>query len=300
MNINLKSFLLTVTAVLFWSTAATAFKLTLEGMNTIQLLFYSAIVSTIILSLILYYNSPTEIRKVVEKKYLAKNLLLGLINPFIYYIVVLKAYDILPAQEAMILNYTWPINITVLSILLLGQKLNLRIVIGLALAFIGVVVIVTRGNIFSLEFHNTLGVILALGSSYIWAIYWVLNLKDGRSELVKLFAAFFYGTIYIFIYVLIFDSFILDNYIYLVGAVYVGLFEMGITFFLWLKGLQLSSNKAKTATLVYISPFLSIIFIALVLNEKIFLSSLVGLFFIIVGILFQHIYVVGGKFKFKI
>ncbi len=300
MNINLKSFLLTVSAVLFWSTAATAFKLTLEGMNTIQLLFYSAIVSTIILSLILYYNSPTEIRKVVEKKYLAKNLLLGLINPFIYYIVVLKAYDILPAQEAMILNYTWPINITVLSILFLGQKLNLRIVIGLALAFIGVVVIVTRGNIFSLEFHNTLGVILALGSSYIWAIYWVLNLKDGRSELVKLFAAFFYGTIYIFIYVLIFDSFILANYIYLVGAVYVGLFEMGITFFLWLKGLQLSSNKAKTATLVYISPFLSIIFIALVLNEKIFLSSLVGLFFIIVGILFQHIYVIGGKFKFKI
>jgi drug/metabolite transporter (DMT)-like permease len=214
--------------------------------------------------------------------------------------VVLKAYDILPAQEAMILNYTWPINITVLSILFLGQKLNLRIVIGLALAFIGVIVIVTRGNIYSLEFHNTLGVILALGSSYIWAIYWVLNLKDGRSELVKLFAAFFYGTIYIFIYVLFFDSFILDNYIYLAGAVYVGLFEMGITFFLWLKGLQLSSNKAKTATLVYISPFLSIIFIALVLNEKIFLSSLVGLFFIIVGILFQHIYIVGGKLKFKI
>ncbi len=300
MNINLKSFLLTVIAVLFWSTAATAFKLTLEGMNTIQLLFYSAIVSTIILSVILLYNSPTEIKKVFGRKYLAKNLLLGFINPFIYYIVVLNAYDILPAQEAMILNYTWPINITVLSIIFLGQKLNLRITIGLLLAFVGVVIIVTRGNIFSLEFHNTWGVILALGSSYIWAIYWILNLKDGRSELEKLFAAFFYGTIYIFIYVLFFDSFILDNYFYLVGAVYVGLFEMGITFFLWLKGLQLSSNKAKTATLVYISPFLSIIFIALILNEKIFISSLVGLLFIIVGILFQHIYIAGGKIKFKI
>ena len=300
MNINLKSFLLTVTAVLFWSTAATAFKLTLDGMNTIQLLFYSAIVSTVILSIILFFNSPSQLKNVFEKKYLTKNLLLGLINPFIYYIVVLNAYDLLPAQEAMILNYTWPINITVLSILFLGQKLNLRIIIGLALAFIGVIVIVTRGNIYSLEFHNTLGVILALGSSYIWAIYWVLNLKDGRSELVKLFAAFFYGTIYIFIYVLFFDSFFLENYFYLFGAVYVGLFEMGITFFLWLKGLKLSSNKAKTATLVYISPFLSIIFIALILNEKIFLSSLVGLCFIIVGILFQHIYIVGGKVKFKI
>ena len=292
--------MLTVTAVLFWSTAATAFKLTLDGMNTIQLLFYSAIVSTVILSIILFFNSPSQLKNVFEKKYLAKNLLLGLINPFIYYIVVLNAYDLLPAQEAMILNYTWPINITVLSILFLGQKLNLRIIIGLALAFIGVIVIVTRGNIYSLEFHNTLGVILALGSSYIWAIYWVLNLKDGRSELVKLFAAFFYGTIYIFIYVLFFDSFFLENYFYLFGAVYVGLFEMGITFFLWLKGLKLSSNKAKTATLVYISPFLSIIFIALILNEKIFLSSLVGLCFIIVGILFQHIYIVGGKVKFKI
>lgn len=300
MNVNLKSFLLTVTAVLFWSTAATAFKLTLEGMNTIQLLFYSAIVSTAILSIILFFNSPSQIKKVLEKKYLAKNLLLGLINPFIYYIVVLNAYDMLPAQEAMILNYTWPINITVLSILFLGQKLNFRIIIGLLLAFIGVVIIATRGNIFSLQFHNTWGVILALGSSYIWAIYWILNLKDGRSELEKLFAAFFYGTMYIFIYVLLFDSFILENYFYLFGAVYVGLFEMGITFFLWLKGLQLSSNKAKTATLVYISPFFSIIFIALILNEKIFLSSLVGLFLIIVGILFQHIHIISGKVKFKI
>lgn len=300
MNINLKSFLLTLTAVLLWSTAATAFKITLKGMNTIQLLFYSAVVSTLILSLILFYTSPLEIKKVIEKKYLAKNLLFGFINPFIYYIVLLKAYDTLPAQEAMILNYTWPINITVLSILFLGQKLNLRIITGLTLAFIGVIVIITRGNIFSLEFHNTLGVILALGSSYIWAIYWVLNLKDKRSDLSKLFAAFFYGSIYIFIYVLFFDSFIPNNYVYLFGAVYVGLFEMGITFFLWLKGLQLSSNKAKTATLVYISPFLSIIFIAMILNEKIFISSLIGLIFIVFGILVQHIHWENKRIKIKL
>lgn len=295
-----KSFLLTISAVLLWSTAATAFKLTLNGMNTVQLLFYSSVVSCIILFSLSYKNYSNELKKIFSKKYILKNISLGFLNPFFYYLVVLKAYALLSAQEAMILNYIWPIIITLFSVLFLNSKFTTRIILGIILAFAGVIVIGTKGEIFTFKFENTLGLALAVFSPFIWSIYWILNLKDSRPELVKLFSGFIFGTILIFFYVLLFDDFKLNNYNYLFGAIYVGLFEMGITFFLWLKGLQLSLNKAKTATLVYLSPFLSIIFIALFLDEKILESSVIGLYLIIAGISIQHIVFENGKIKIKL
>jgi len=50
--------------------------------------------------------------------------LLGLINPFIYYLILLKAYQLLPAQVAQPLNMIWPIILVFLSIPLLGQKIK--------------------------------------------------------------------------------------------------------------------------------------------------------------------------------
>jgi drug/metabolite transporter (DMT)-like permease len=151
------------------------------------------------------------------------------------------------------------------------------------------VIIATRGDLFGLSFHNLFGVILAVGSSLIWAAFWTMSLIDKRKNSIKLFAAFLYGTIFTFIFVLVFESFHITSIEYLFGAIYIGLFEMGITFFLWMKGLQLSINKAKTSTLAYLSPFISLIFIALILGETILLSSILGLVFIVGGILYQQL-----------
>jgi drug/metabolite transporter (DMT)-like permease len=90
------------------------------------------------------------------------------------------------------------------------------------------------------------------------------------------------------IYIIIFDSFIVAKPLALLGAAYIGLFEMGITFILWLKGLELSTNKTKSSTLAYLSPFMSFGFITLVLGEELLLSSVIGLALIISGISIQH------------
>ncbi len=236
-----------------------------------------------------WHNSPKELSDVFKGKYFFKNLLLGLINPFAYYLVLFKAYSLLPAQEAQPLNYTWPIAIALMTSIFLKQKLTIRTIIGLLSAFVGVVIIATHGKVLSLSFHNTLGVILATGSSIIWATFWILNLKDKRDSSVKLFAAFLFGCILSSVYILLFDSFSVSNIKFIFGAIYVGFFEMGITFFLWMKGLQLSSDRAKTSTLAYLSPFISLIFIAIILKENILPSSILGLVFIIGGILYQHL-----------
>ncbi|MBI1937557.1 MAG: EamA family transporter [Ignavibacteriales bacterium] len=284
-----KSLLFALSAVLFWSTVATAFKLTLAGMSNAQLLFYSSLTSLIVLFFFVLAYSPNELKQFFKKHHLKNNLVLGFINPFIYYLILFKAYSILPAQEAQPVNLTWPLIISIFSALFLKQKLTVKVMTGMLVSFIGVVVIATRGNIFSLHFHNLYGVILALSSSFIWASFWILNLLDSREESTKLFGAFFFGTIYTGIYIFFFDSFGPVETKYMLGAIYVGLFEMGITFFLWLKALSLSDNKAKTSTVVYLFPVISLFFIALVLEEKLFVSSIIGLVMIVGGILVQQI-----------
>ncbi len=275
-------------AVLFWSTVATAFKLTLRGMSNSQMLFYSSLTSVVVLFFFAFINAPKELKQFFSKHHLKNNMVLGLINPFVYYLILFEAYKVLPAQEAQPINLTWPLVISIFSVIFLKQKLSLRTILGLIISFIGVVVIATRGNIFSLHFHNLYGVVLALSSSFIWASFWILNLLDNREESVKLFGSFFFGTIYTGTYIFFSGSFGPIELKYLFGAIYIGLFEMGITFFLWLKALSLSDNKAKTSTMVYLFPVISLFFIALVLKEELFTSSIIGLVMIVGGILVQR------------
>ena len=64
---------------------------------------------------------------------------------------------------------------------------------------------------------------------------------------------------------------------------------MGITFLLWLKALKLSKTTAHVASLVYLAPFFSLVVISFVVNEKILLSTIIGLIFIVGGIILQKL-----------
>ena len=74
----------------------------------------------------------------------------------------------------------------------------------------------------------------------------------------------------------------------ILGAIYVGLFEMGITFLFWLKAMQNATNTVKIANLIFISPFLSLIYIYFILHEPIYISTLYGLLLIIAGLIIQQ------------
>ena len=63
---------------------------------------------------------------------------------------------------------------------------------------------------------------------------------------------------------------------------------MGITFLFWLKAMQNTSNTVKIANLIFLSPFLSLIYIYFILHEAIYISTIIGLIFIILGLLIQQ------------
>jgi drug/metabolite transporter (DMT)-like permease len=255
------------------------------------MLTIASLVSTIVLFIILVSGRKVNLIRNSTGKEILSSALLGLINPFLYYLILLRAYQLLPAQVAQPLNMIWPIILVFLSVPLLGQKIGLKSYIALFISFAGVFIISSQGKLFGHMHADIRGVLLATGSSVFWAFYFILNVRDKREETIKLFLNFLFGTIYLVAALLITGKWNLEGSSIkgIIPAVYIGIFEMGITFWFWLKALQMASSTDKVSNLVYIAPFLSLVFVHFILHEPVYYTTPAGLVLIISGIWIQNI-----------
>lgn len=288
-NKTRQSYIYALLAILFWSTVPTAFKISLGELSILHMLIIASVTSAIVLFFLILKERKTSLLKLQTGRDLVNSAILGLINPFLYYMILLKAYQLLPAQVAQPLNMIWPIILVFLSVPLLKQKIAVKSFVALFISFIGVYIISSQGNLFNPGHTDIRGVLLATGSSVFWAFYFILNVRDKRDEAIKLFMNFLFGSFYLFITLIITGSW--PGSIGLKGfasSVYIGLFEMGITFFLWLKALQMSATTDKVSNLVYLAPFISLIFVHFILHEPVFYTTPAGLLLIISGILIQN------------
>ena len=288
-NNNLKlAYKYALVSVFLWSTVATAFKVSLQYLSPEELVLYASSTSLIVLLGVLIYQKKLSLIKMHLKNNFILIATLGLINPFLYYLILFKAYDLLPAQEAQAINYTWALMLAFLSVPLLKQKLRFNDIIAGIICYFGVLIISTKGEPFGLNFSNLEGVFLALLSTVLWAFYWIFNTKIKADPVVALFCNFLIAMPCIIGYVIFTQELSLPSIKGVLSASYVGLFEMGITFLFWLKAMQITPNTSKIANLIFISPFLSLIFIYFIVQEPIFVSTLFGLLFIILGLFIQQ------------
>ena len=274
--------------VLFWSTVATAFKLSLRHVNADALVFYSSLVSVVVLLCITLATGRLGQLREWRIGDFSASLCLGFLNPFLYYHVLFRAYDLLPAQEALTLNFIWPMVLALFSILLLRQPISVRAVVAMAVSFSGVVTIATRGNPLELNLANPQGVALALASTLIWTLYWIYGVKDARDPVTRLLVNFVFGCGLSGGYLWLSGSLETPEPLGLAGAAYIGTFEMGIAFVAWLRALKLSRTTAQVGQLIYLTPFLSLLLISLFVGEPIYPSTVAGLALIIGGIALQR------------
>ncbi len=274
--------------MLLWSTVASAFKLSLEHLEPAQLLLVAATVSLVVLCAILAARGRLRLLFSFTRRQYAFSALMGFMNPALYYMVLFEAYDRLAAQEAQALNYTWALALALLSVPLLKQRLTVRDAVAGLVCYGGAFVTATRGNVSSFDPSNAVGVALALGSAFIWALYWILNTRDDRDPVAGQALNFAFGLPWIVVACAIGVGFDVRDWRGLFGGAYVGLFEMGITFVVWSSALKLTRSAARIGNLIFISPFLSLVLIRYVVGEPIAQSTVVGLALIVGGLLLQQ------------
>jgi len=131
-----KAYLFALLAVLFWSTMSSAFKITLRYIAFDQLLLWSSLFGAITLVLVNQLGKKPLIFKCISRKELLASAVMGFFNPFLYYLVLFKAYELLEAQIAGTLNYTWPIVLVILSIFLLKQRISTWSIVAILISFL--------------------------------------------------------------------------------------------------------------------------------------------------------------------
>lgn len=282
-----QSYLYAGITVAFWSTVATAFKLSLGYLDVFQLVLYASVSAATVLVIPVIVSGNVGLMIDELRKYPMQTFGFALLNPLIYYLVLFAAYDRLPAQIAQPVNYTWALVLVLLSIIFLGQKPTRYDLIATAVSYGGVVIIALGSGSDNVSF-SLIGLGLAILSTLIWASYWILLMKDPRDERVSMCLNFVTVLPMALVLCLIFSDLSVPWQGWL-GASYVGIFEMGLAFLFWSKALRLAENTSRVSTLIFLSPFISLWLIHLVLGETIYPTTYVGLAVIVTGLLIQRV-----------
>ena len=280
---NNKALLYALTAVMLWSTVATAFKIALRYNNVLPLLLGASTTSLFCIGVALAFRRKLLVALRSFPAHWRQTVALGLINPVIYYLVLFEAYRRLPAQVAQPVNYTWAIVLALLSIPILNHRLARSDLIGLLLGFSGILIISVAGKNVTGEL-DSLGLALAILSTLLWAIFWLLNTRTNQDSMIQLFHNFLFATPVLLLLSMVFQQSSSLSLASILSLVYVGLFEMGITFLFWQQALTLTSQVARIGSLIFLSPFISLFIISAILGEPLQWETFAGLGLIIVGV----------------
>ncbi|MFT4169673.1 MAG: DMT family transporter [Dysgonomonas sp.] len=283
-----KAILYAAIAVLSWSTVATMFKVALRNFTHFEMLLIASFTALCIFSVTMTIQRKWALLSSLPSRQWGKFALIGLLNPVAYYLVLFKAYNLLPAQVAQPINYCWPIVLLVLLAIFAHQQIPALKYIGMALSLTGVVFISLGGTGLQGEGLPVGGLLLALLSAFLWASYWIVNNMNKHIDgTVILFLSFLFGSIYLLI-ASFFVGVNLHSIPGILSSMYVGAFEMGIPFIFFGLAIRKTDNSALINQMCYLSPFLSLFFIHLVLGEHIYITTYIGLFLIVFGIVFNE------------
>ncbi len=283
-----KSLIYIAIAVASWSTVASAFKIGLRHYSYYELLLVAAITASMLFTLLITIQKKWYLVKSITRKEWVLFAITGMLSPAGYYLILFQAYDLLPAQIAQSINYSWAIVLTLLLALVTRQRIPLLKYLGMAISLGGVALISLGSDTIVGVKLSILGLLLAFLSAFVWASFWILNKKSEHIDnILALFISFFFGSLFLLVGLLFIDVQLYSSK-GLLSAIYVGLFEMVIPFIFFGLALKKTDNPALINQLCYLSPFISLFIIRSVLGEQIYFTTFIGLVLIVGGILFNE------------
>jgi drug/metabolite transporter (DMT)-like permease len=286
MNLRKPDSLYILLVIVFWASTAAVGKLLLQELSNMQLLFYICIFAAFSMFLVIVLQHKLTMLTRYSFKDFVNFFVMGFLGVFLYTFCLFEAINYLSAHEAFILNYLWPILVVVFSAIIFKETFTTRKLLGILFSFGGVLVLFTKGNVQTITLNNLTGTIYALIGAIAYALYSVLGKHQEYDKYAStmfnyLFAAFFTLPFLVFNFPL--PSLTILHW----GALlWLGIFANGFAFVFWFQALR-HGDTSHVTNMVYFTPFLSLVFSYFILGEEILITSYVGLFLIVFGILIQ-------------
>ena len=277
------SYLYISLTVLFWGSTAAVGKLLLKNLDNFQLLLFVSLFGTISLFIAVLLQKKLDVIKKYNLRDYCHFALMGFIGIFLYHVLLFAGLSIAPAQEVFIVNYTWPIWVVVFAAIFMKEKMNFKQILAIIICFIGVYIIVTRGDFFSFSGANINGDLFALAGAISYGLFSVMGQKYNYEIFTSMMFYFGFSFIYTLIATVSFSNIPTVTSYEIAGLIWMGVFACGLAFAFWFLALK-HGDILEMSNIVFVTPFISLIYIYLLLGEEILLFSVVGLIIIILGI----------------
>jgi len=274
--------------IIFWGTLATLNKLLLKSLDAMFVLAVSSIVAFIFLFIFNLFTGKLRKLKTYSLSDIVRMVALGILGFFCYNLFYLLGIDVLPAQEAMILNYMWPAMIIIFSCIILKEIMTLKKIAATLMSIVGVIVVASEGDISKIASGNLKGIVFCLLAAVSYGLYSVLNKKEDFDKSIAIMIGYLSTAIIAFICIAITGTESTINLGIVFGILYNGIACNAISYLFWVLALD-KGNTAIISNLAYLTPFISLIVCAVILHENISWYSIIGLVMIVSGIFVQSV-----------
>lgn len=272
-------------AVAMFATLGTGFKVAVTRMSSYSVVVWMGIWATLALFVFLVREGRV---RTIAAEFRQRPLffpLAGAIGLGVQQILCLRTYELIPASQAVILHYTYPLMMLLLSRLLFREKSGWRALCCVALGFVGVCVLVVSGGGLG-DVRLSVGVAVALGTAFSFALFCVLIKHASFPVTAGMFLFNLFGLMFLLCLLPLYPMRWAVPPADMVLLAYLGVFPTAVAFILWNKALRMIPT-GRSSNCALMVPILSLAFISLLLKEQIAPLQAVGMAIVLASVFFN-------------
>lgn len=274
-------------AVIVWGASFIATKVALQGLSPITIVWLRFLMGVVILGLVVVFRRQFALPEKKEWGYFA---LLGLLGITFHQWLQSNALQTSEAGTTAWIVSTTPVFMAVLGWVLLKERLGWTKSLGILLAFLGVLVVVSRGDLPSISIgkFGAPGDVLVLISAVNWAVFSALSRRGLKSHPASLMMFYIMLLGWAFTTLLFLTTSGLSEIPSVtstgwVAVGFLGIFCSGLAYIAWYDALRALST-AQTGVFLYIEPLIAVVVAFFILGEPITLALLIGGVVILFGV----------------
>lgn len=279
------AYLKPLVAVIFWGISFIATKTALNELTPVMIIILRLLLGiTFLLSLAIYTKRDFSIKL----KQHAFIFLLATIAVFHLWIQVTGLQYTSAANTGWIIG-TSPVFMTIMGMIFFKEKLTLLQLAGIIIAFGGLLLLISKGDIASIGFISHKGDFLVLASAFTWGAYSMVNKKISLtySPVMTILYLFIMMAIILLPVTINKETFFRLEHLSVISWIcilFLGIFCSGIAYVLWAQSLK-DMDSSKVGAFLYVEPFVTVFSAWILLNENITLLMIVSGIIIITGVI---------------
>ena len=274
--------LLCCTAI--WGGNFVAMKFLLAEVSPVNLILLRFISGSILLFLLLFFKEDVK----VPLKDFYRLCLLGAIGITVYQFLFIYALKNTSVTNVAVIINTAPLYGGLLSSLFGYEKFHKKTFFAIVRGFVGVYVLISKGELLSLGVGDLKGAIFALVACFLWALYTIMAkpMLDKHSPLKVTTYSMLTGSVLLCGFIPFFldvkEVAVLSSVGWL-SLIFSIVFSIVIAFFLWYRGVS-KIGASRTIIYQYSVPVFGAFAAFLILHERLYWSQLIGAIIIFASI----------------